>query len=275
MHVAGGPQLSHPCVHQRDSGLPFLPGSDELRVGLPPGEVIELGTEILRIELGEVKKDVVGELSPPHFGKKLCFVLVGICRKRPIELCPNLMGAEFAKSQVRAQPRGRDRAGLISSVIQPKGVLDKIVKPLVGTFFSRSPHLLESAGPIGPCWKQIPRFKVLGGHVPQGPHLRGGWQRSAGRFTREGCSPKRREHFERVTITGPNRPRLKQEIARKTFTGDAPASQIFFQLCVCFPGKTVAAVPEHCGGASLGDEVSDDVGAAAGAEHEGATDGLE
>ncbi len=145
MHITGVPQLPHSSIHQGNSRCALLPSLQQRWIDITPGEVIKLGSKVLRIKLGKVKQDVVGKLPPSHFGEELGLVLLCLGGKRAIEFRPNLMGADFPKTEVGAEARCRDRARLIPSVIELQRVLDKILEPLVGSGFTGGPHVLETA----------------------------------------------------------------------------------------------------------------------------------
>ena len=171
------------------------------------------------MKLGEVEKDVVGELTPAHFREKLSLVLLGVRRKSAVHLSPDLMGAYFPKTQVGTQSRCSHRARLIPTVIELQGVADEIFKPLVGPGLSRRPHLVEAGRPVRAGGKQTP---VVEGFARYSRcRLKCCWGRK--RCTRwlagQCCPPERSKNFEGVTLSRSHCPGLKQQIACKTFAG--------------------------------------------------------
>ena len=213
------PEFTHTGIHQWHTGHALLPGLQKWGLYVPPGELVKLWPEILGMELGEVEKDVVGELTPAHLREKLGLVLLGVRRKSAIKLSPDLMGAYFPKTQVRTESRCRHRTRLIPSVIELQGVVDKIFKSLVGSGLSRRPHLVEAGGPVRARGKQIPVVEGFARNSLSRLKSCRGWKRRARWLAGQCCPPERGENFEGVTLSRSHRPGLKQQIPRKTFAG--------------------------------------------------------
>ena len=69
MHPAGRPELPHPGVDNRVTGLPFLPGPQKSLVA-NPRKILELFSKRTIGGFREVKQQMMGEFAPGHLLQK-------------------------------------------------------------------------------------------------------------------------------------------------------------------------------------------------------------
>ena len=155
--------LPHPGVDERVAGAAALPGADEARIRVRPGEPVEGAVHVLRVEVLVPGEEVVVELAPAELGEEL--LLDRGRGLRPPHPMPQLVtGADLTELEMRGEARRGLRCGevaLVGVALEP--VVQEVVEPLVGAPLAGHPRLAEAGGPVEVGRQQSERLDRLRG----------------------------------------------------------------------------------------------------------------
>ena len=253
MHPAGGPELAHAGIDERDAGLAALPAAERVVVW-PPGKGVEARIVVAGRKLRIVEEQVVRELAPADLGEEFLGVALRSSRfaggTGMLEGVPDLARPDLAEMQMGREPRCRGPVRPVAVLgVTGKAAADEIIEPLGGAGFSRRPLGPQAAGPVRlrrlqPEFTQRHRQGLDRSGQGRRRDSRGSGNRSIGLSLLTGRAPVRRENLHRLPGRGRHLPRLVQEMAVETADGDSAPGEVFLERAVeCDLRRLVATIP--------------------------------